>query len=352
MKKKIFGIVLALVCVLSCGLCFTACATTMNRDQANDYLFQAATNFFRSHRDVNNYADSTYHWVEEKTIMQKDEIRYNVEGSENEVTEIVENKTVTTTEMTIAMKSVNGHIVSEINVVKTTVRTGAEVEDGERKEVNDTTVETGKYRSLVYDYVESDDSITQKKIYLGEITVTENGNVTTNQKVYAKKVYYSDDTETNIESYDETISSLVSNVNYAIDRDFFNVSEFFIYSRGTYTVEQDGNQVRIARKSDNQFALDTHNSSAYNLVDAIISYSIEVNYYYKDKNICKADYRYSERGENSFKEKKITFDYEDGAVVDMQFPADLSGYGDVNYYYATGWSSAASNFPYFNANLN
>ena len=328
MKKKILGIVLALICVLSCGLAVVGCGSALSSDQLNTVLTNSANAFYGSHRTVDNYADSTYHWTQTMTTKQKEELTYKLEGSENDFrTELVENTTVETSEYTVAIKSVDDHLVSEINVVKTTVRKGAEL-DGDQhfKEVNETTVETENYRMLYYK-----EGAVDKNILLMETTKTVNGDV---DNISQLKQYYSYNSMSDYDNFCR--NSVIGRLNERIADIFFQTSgEMMIYYKDIFSAEKNGNQVKL--------------SGEMTMVDVSSSYdwhAIKItgkqDSYFKDDKIWKADYSVNTYGENIISmEETITFDYAENASVNTNIP-NLEGYSQSN---SNTWSSAVSYLP-------
>lgn len=333
MKKKILSAMLALVCLITGGLCFSGCekddtptneTSKMTTAQINQVFKTAATDFYATHKKTENYSAITYHFVETEKSSVMEKLNYKANSLDEEYTEgTFEQKTNSTTESTLAIKKEGEHLVAELNVVITTTEIGKDVavEDETLVPFNNTTVETKKYR--MFHYTEESE---QKNILVYNYNKTFNGQEVPEEEVKAyarKKVYFSE--EFSMENYDEFVDeTLIDITNGKIANLFFEYVEAILFYDSILNIEQNDNQVKF--------------SFGYNIVSVdsdnwgVADISSSMSSYFKNGKIWKAECSTVHTFETGSMERTVNFDYTNDAYVDMQIPADLSDYlndGDI-----------------------
>ena len=226
-------------------------------------------------------------------------------------------------EKTLAIKKEGEHLVAEMTVVITTTETGTDVdeEDGHLIEINDTTVETKNYRMFHYT-----EDLEQKNILVYNYNKTLNGEDVPGAQVkqYAKKtVYFAE--EYSMEEYDKFVNqSLIHITNEKIADCFFNYAEAILFYSSMVTAEQNGNETNITIG----YNIVSINEENWGVAD-ICSYMTSS---FKDGKIWKAECSAVHTFETGSMERKVTFDYTNGATVNIQVPEDLATYtnnGDI-----------------------
>ena len=322
MKRKILSIFTAFVCVMTACFCFSGCGTAtgnITNSEVADILEVAANNFYSKHRNIENFSDITYHYAGEMTSMEKFELSYLEEPNddpqeEDYVKGVFENKTVVTNDITIAIKKAGEHLVSEINIVKTTVHTSKELNlDETLNDIDDTTVETSKYRVLAYT-----EESEEKNILIYDYDKTENGEavVGAQRRLYAEKKTYSPDAY-NMEGYDNFATDyLIGSINSSVNETFFGFSEYLLYNM--ISAEKDGDQLKCGVVFDYVTVI----QSGWGIVRNSMSMEVLFN----NGNIGSANMKSKAIADDHYHENVALVEYENSATVDMTVPEDLSAY--------------------------
>ena len=307
--KKFAKIMLAFVFCFMFALtpfAFVGCGEKdMTLDEFSDMTYAAAKNYYPTHRDVENFADVTYHFTVNTTNKLDVTLDYKNNAEDEEMVKgTFEDKTVTTEEYYIAIKKIGEdvlHAQLKVNVVTTI--TSNDVDENDLLTTT-TTVTEDKTTYTLTTYTDADET------YYGlfEETSHQVGNadavVTKKYETLANKV----------QLVNQVLDYVLDEVNDRMDGTFFGLEEMILVYSSAVNVKKDGNKTNIS------FGYNMTRTNNANI------YRIGMNYEVKfaDNKAVSARGEMNNVGETSSSYSVTTFDYANTATIDDVVLADYT----------------------------
>lgn len=295
----------------------------LSNEEQNALLYKAANEYYGKHTDFETFEDITYHWIERTVEISYVDLEYKNDALDvDTINGTFEDKTEKTSEYFVAIKKGEEDFAVKVTMNSTTVSTAHALGVGDVLETNTTiTLDSSSYllTKFMVGANEKYGVLYENSVKVGEAdaVVTKKYNTYSDAEDFADKIN----------------SKILSEVNERIEY-FFMWKLYREYYGNLGEVKKDGNRVVFA--NDSSF-VQTGEGEA-------LLYEMDVNMYYLDNKIEKADMKIKSTSPSGKYLSEVTFDYTNEAIVDG-VEGDITEQG-YEFSYDNYAQQAASYLPY------